>query len=758
MLIQVQFLGISDKTGLCFTQQFVMESLLKNLKKHVTCSICLDTYTKPKTIACLHTFCCECLERHALTSQKQGFYRCPECQAQIGIPEGKRFDNLPSSFLHNSLLSLLAVRRSGEGSEISCSTCQKKSAEINYCFDCEKFMCPDCVKAHEVFRETLFQGHKVTPVRQFQATDYEALLKRQSFCSVKYHEKEVTKFFCVGCQSCVCQVCIATDHKSHDVVPLEKAADDEKANIIARAKLVKEMKEVCRGVIREFEKTEHELETNITTAKRQVSQATEQMMGKLRQLEREAITALEKSRVSRIEKLHSGKASVVSFEKQLDQAFEFSNNLVDRSSSSDIMQNKKNVEERIKDLIETTMPALPVSSCVEFVSTCEPESLSLGFTKFSKTDVQGSTVEGLDQNFQAGVEAELLICPKTSEGEIRNTQHTDRVEIHIDPADQVRSLVTSEKEDGNFQAKFIAKVPRIYEMEIKINGQKLAKRPFPILVKARELNVVGKLDFQGEIPEGPAGIAVNSKGVIAVADRKGHCILVFDDTGKFVRKIGSYGGKDGQLNKPDDVTFLNDDEILVADQCNHRIQQWNVQTGNFVKSFGQKGSGDGEFKNPASVCITRDGCFIVVVDRNNSRIQVFKLDGEPVFKFGDSSPERLDHPVSCVCYEEKFIVTDKNNNCVKVFDGKGQFLYKFGEKGNGDGQMNRPFGLCVDKNNNVFLCDRGNSRIQRFTSEGTLTGKTNTNIQYEGLSRVATMLDGRILVTDYKGKEVYILK
>ena len=40
----------------------------------------------------------------------------------------------------------------------------------------------------------------------------------------------------------------------------------------------------------------------------------------------------------------------------------------------------------------------------------------------------------------------------------------------------------------------------------------------------------------------------------------------------------SYGDKNGQLNKRDDVTFLNDDEILVADQCNHRIQQLNVHT------------------------------------------------------------------------------------------------------------------------------------------------------------------------------------
>ncbi|XP_022805535.1 E3 ubiquitin-protein ligase TRIM71-like [Stylophora pistillata] len=734
-----------------------MESLLKNLKEHVTCSICLDTYTKPKTITCLHTFCCECLERHALTRQKQGLYPCPECQAQIRIPDGKRFDNLPSSFLHNSLLSLLAVRRGGEGNEISCSTCQKKSAEINYCFECEKFMCPDCMKAHEVFRDTLFEGHKVTPVRQFEATDYEALLKRQSFCSVKYHEKEVTKFFCVGCQSCVCQVCIVTDHKSHDAVPLERAADDEKANIIIRAELVKQKKEVCRDVIREFEKTELELEANITTAEFQVSQVVEQMIRKLRQLESEFINAFEKSRASRIEKLHSGKASVFSLEKQLDQAFEFSNNLVERSSSSDIMQNKKNVEERIEDLIKTTMPALPVSSFVEFVSTCEAESLSLGFTKFSETDVQGSTVEGLDQNFQAGVEAELLICPKSSEGEIRNTLHTDRVEVHIEPADWVSNLVTSEKEDDSFIVKFVAKVPGTYEMAVKINGQKLAKSEILIPVKARQLHFAGKLDFQGAVSQGPAGVAVNSKGVIAVAGCKGHCILVFDEAGNLRRKLGCHGDKDGQFNQPVDVTFINDDEVLVADSGNHRIQQLNVQTGKFVKSFGKKGSADVDLKKPASVCITTDKRFIVVAEFLG-RIQVFTMDGEPVAKFGDSGSERLDHPLGCICYEDKFIVTDKDNNCVKVFDGKGQFLFKFGEYGNGDGQLDWPCGLSVDKHGNVFLCDRLNNRIQQFTLEGTFIGKTSTDLELQEPWGVTTMSDDRIVITAYDGKEVIILK
>ena len=515
---------------------------------------------------------------------------------------------------------------------------------------------------------------------------------------------------------------------------------------------------LCRGVIREFEKTELELEGSITTAKRQVSQTAEQMIGKIRELEREAITALEKSRVSRIEKLNAGKLPVVSLEKQLNQALEFSNNLVERSSSSDIIQNKKNVEQRFEDLIKTTMPALPVSSSVEFVSTCEPELFRLGFTKFSETDVHGSTVEGLGQNFQAGLEAELLICPKTSEGEIRNKHHTDQVEVHIDPADQVRSLVTCEKEDGTFQTKFVAKVPGTYKMEIKINGEKLANSPFTVLVKAREFNVVGKLDLHGEMPQGPAGIAVNSKGVIALTDYRGDSILIFDEKGKFFRKAGCHGNNDGQFDGPTDVTFLNDDEILVADALNHRIQQFNVQTGNFVKCFGKKGTGDGEFQNPSSVCIRSEGDFVVVAEFVNSRVQVLTLDGEPVLKFGDSGSEELDQPIGCVCHENKFIVTDKGNNCVKVFDGSGKFLYKIGEGGNADGQFKVPVGLCIDKYGNVLAADRLNHRIQQFTLEGTFIGKTSANVKLQLPWGVGTMPDDRVLISDYHAKEVYILK
>ena len=413
-----------------------MESLLKNLKKHVECSICLDNFKEPKTIACLHTFCCECLRKHALMSQRHGQFRCPECQTQIAIPEGNLFDQLPTSFLHNSLLSLLTVQQSDDRGEISCGLCKKKSVETSYCFECEKFLYSHCVNAHELFRDTAFAGHKVTPVKQFQAEDYEALLKRQAFCTEKYHEKEVTRFYCRVCHTCICQICINMNHKTHEIELLETAADQERTKILAGVESMRQKHQTCRGIIRQFEDTAANLEANIATAKRQVSQSTEQMIAVIHEREREAITTLENTRVSRMQKVDAVKKQVQQLEKQIKQAAEFASELVQRSSSADLIGSRKNLQERFEELRKTQMPDLPTGSFVEFVSTCKLDTLSLGIIKSTETDPNKSTIEGLKQTFQAGVESEISICPKTSEGQISNKQHEDHVEVQVELADQ----------------------------------------------------------------------------------------------------------------------------------------------------------------------------------------------------------------------------------------------------------------------------------------------------------------------------------
>ena len=737
-----------------------MESLLKNLEKHVTCSICLDTYTKPKTIACLHTFCLKCLEEHALKTQRHGQFRCPDCQAEVNIPEGNCFDNLPTGFLQNSLLSLLAVRQSGDGSQISCGICKKKSAEISYCFACEKLLCRDCVNAHELFRKSAFQGHKVTAVKQFQAVDYEALLKRQSYCPQPYHEREVTRFFCLECQICVCQVCINTDHKNHNVDPLEKAADAVKANIMAAVESIEQKKKVCSDAIKTFQQVFEELEQNVTAAKREVSQTAKQMIAKIREHEREATKVLENTRVSRIEKINSLNEQVKSLMKQLDQAVQFAKDLVERSSSSDVMKSKKSLEQRFGDLDKATVPSLPVSSFVKFFSTNALDNLNLGSVITNETDVRLSSMEALTENLQAGVEAELLICPKRKSEEklTSKCQREFDVRVLIEPAEDVTSLRTFKNENDDIHVKFVPKVPGTFNITVMINGDKLVTSPLRVQVKERRIDVMGELVLKGEIPERPDWIAVNSKGTIAVSDNEKHCILIFDKNGNFVREFGCYGEGPGQLANPAGITFLNDNEVLVGDDDNGQIQQFNVQTGNFVKSFGKRGTGDGEFTAPQGIFISDEG-HVIVADSLNNRIQVFDEDGKFMSKFGDNGPGELCEPSGCIYHKNKFIVSDSGNHCLKVFGKAGKFLYKIGEEGEADGQFSYPWGLCVEKyddHQSLLVCDSDNGRIQQFTMEGRFIGKT--FLRLGDPNAIATTPDGRILVCDCKDKSIYVLK
>jgi len=558
----------------------------------------------------------------------------------------------------------------------------------------------------------------------------------------------------------VCQICIVTDHRNHVVEPLDKVADGERAKIVAAAEKMKEKSKFCSVLVLEFEQTAANLETNITAAKRKVSQAAEQMITKIREREQEAITDLENTRVSRMEKLNAAKTQVQSLIKQINQAVEFASNLIQGSSSSDIMQNKNNLQKRFDDLKKIPLPVLQVSSFVKFVATAEPEILSLGFMATIETDLHvlhGSTVEGLIQDFQAGVEAKFVVCPKLGS----DAQQKIHVAVDIVPTEEVGSLMTCKKEDGSFLVKFTPKVPGTYNIKVTINDENLHNMPFTVHVKERQLEVVDELDLKGETLQNPVGIAVNSKGLIAVVDCSGHCILIFDREGKYLRKLGCKGENAGQLNCPRGITYLNEDEILVADTGNNRIQQLNVNTGNVVNAFGKYGTGKGEFHNPASVCVDDEGR-IVIADFNNNRMQVVTKDGVPVSKFGDSGAGKLNHPSGCIYHQNTFIISDSWNKCLKMFDRSGRFLRKVGQQVKSDRQLNFenfPRGLCVEKcgnHHNVLVCDQYNARIVQYSLEGFFTGKTVSKL--EDPIGVAVTPDGRILVSDFKAKKVYIVK
>ena len=442
--------------------------------------------------------------------------------------------------------------------------------------------------------------------------------------------------------------------------------------------------------------------------------------------------------------LNSAKTQVQSFLKQINQAVEFAEQLVQKSSSSDIMQNKAKLQQRYNELESAPIPQLPVSSFVKFFPNLELEKFSVGCVATSEP-----IIKGLNQDIQAGVESEFEVNPRIPKEQAQGVKCKFQCEVLVEPAEKVGSLRTYENEEATL-AKFVPKVPCTFNITVKINGKVLLTNT--VQVKQRLIQVLGELELKKETFEQPRGLAVNSKGQIAVVDSKKRCVLITDMEGNCLRKVSCHGNRDGQLHSPSDVTYLNDDNILVVDELANCIQQFNVQTGNFVKSFGKRGTRDGEFQNPVSVCVDDEGR-VIVADCRNNRVQVLSQDGEPLFKFGDTGPEKLKRPFRCIYHEKKFIVSDLDNNSVKFYDNSGTFLYEI------EGQLDYPWGLCVQKcgdHHNLLVCNTANARVDQFALEGCFTGKTID--KFKVLTRITTTPDGLILVSDWKAKQIYILK
>lgn len=63
-------------------------------------------------------------------------------------------------------------------------------------------------------------------------------------------------------------------------------------------------------------------------------------------------------------------------------------------------------------------------------------------------------------------------------------------------------------------------------------------------------------------------------------------------------------------------------------------------------------------------------------------------------------------------------VSDRNNHRIQKFTGDGEFLMKWGTLGSGDGQFDFPFGIDVDSDGNVYVAERNNNRVQKFSNDG----------------------------------------
>ena len=71
-----------------------------------------------------------------------------------------------------------------------------------------------------------------------------------------------------------------------------------------------------------------------------------------------------------------------------------------------------------------------------------------------------------------------------------------------------------------------------------------------------------------------------------------------------------------------------------------------------------------------------------------------------------------------------FLVADVKNHSISIVTTTGKFLDRIGCEGKGDGQFIEPIAVATDWSGNIFVVDKGNLRVQKFSSAGELIVQT----------------------------------
>jgi NHL repeat-containing protein len=216
---------------------------------------------------------------------------------------------------------------------------------------------------------------------------------------------------------------------------------------------------------------------------------------------------------------------------------------------------------------------------------------------------------------------------------------------------------------------------------------------------------------------GPHKIEINPRDpgrrVWVVNDTRQQIHVFSNDGKKLLFSLGTWneaGNDKTHFGKPQDVAWLSDGSILVADGLdNARVVKFD-RKGNYLMEWGTKGKADGQFDVVHAVATDkRDRVY--VADRANERIQVFDANGRHLQTWPN-----LNFPNHIVITANQDVwVADNQPVRIIKFDTEGHRLYSWDADGRGPGQFGELHEFGIDKQGNWYGADNILGRTQKFT-------------------------------------------
>jgi len=630
---------------------------------------------------------------------------------------------------------------------LHCTGCKSSSPAVANCFSCPSLLCANCVVAHQLM--VAFEGHNVTNLgqgdnKENNPDNAEAIKKIAKEGRKKLNELQKTVK--------------SVDYSSSRLTgQYDKAVAEVNETFNFYMSMLAERK---AEVVKELEKLYSSKQVSLSVFGQKVHESTDKMEQLVAFIDKLVQTAASKEVALFQSSLETKMATLVGGLPSLDLASTVQLEFI--SNFQAIQVGVRNQFGYIKSgsTDNSTSPKQPPiarpSPATSLQVTSNPAHSSV-FSQFSNSVMSGLTASlspsstnqvqlpSLDfqNNFMSSV------FPPTSQA-AEQTSPMDLLENLsvlplLAPASSAGSELLTSLTNSVSHSAFptvslatpVPSAPIAYPPKAQIRRQKMIYH-----CKFGEFGIL-----EGQFTE-PSGVAVTEDNEIIVADTNNHRIQVFDKDGNFKFQFGEVGKRDGQLLYPNRVAVVvQTGDIVVTERSpTHQVQIF-TKYGQFIRKFGAD-----ILQHPRGVTTDNYGR-IIVVECKVMRVVIFDMVGNVLNKF--SCSRYLEFPNGVVVNDNMEIyISDNRAHCVKVFDYQGNYLRQIG----GEGVSNFPIGVGLTASGEICIADNHNNfNLTVFSQAGQLLGALESKVKHAQCFDVALMKDGSIVLAS-KDYRLYIYR
>ncbi len=159
--------------------------------------------------------------------------------------------------------------------------------------------------------------------------------------------------------------------------------------------------------------------------------------------------------------------------------------------------------------------------------------------------------------------------------------------------------------------------------------------------------------------------------------------------------------------------------------------------------------------------VVMDDSFIYATNITLQKVLKMNMNGSVVKSTGSRGhrPGQFDFPNGIrLSKDNELYICDTNNHRIQVFDKDLSFIRTFGGKGSDNGCFNGPVDLDFDEDGNVYVADEINSRIQVLTPQGQHLRNIGSYWGELALPLSVAIHRDMVYVTDSESKHVSVFK